>query len=203
MQTKHTPGPWRLTESGDAIVSADGGTLIVETGQDYWKNLEAAAAGASSDIAKRHLPQVRANARLIAAAPELLEALVAILETADLSFGEGEQAAKVGNAVISQARAAIEKANGKDHPPATPDRGEFDGYKVSLSCDPAYYGSECTDADAERIFGKLSELIRSQFPGIQVARWDDTRRSSATTGPDEAVCDEIHQWISDNWTKAL
>ena len=136
-------------------------------------------------------------------APELLEALVAILETADLSFGEGEQAAKVGNAVISQARAAIEKANGKDHPPATPDRGEFDGYKVSLSCDPAYYGSECTDADAERIFGKLSELIRSQFPGIQVARWDDTRRSSATTGPDEAVCDEIHQWISDNWTKAL
>ena len=113
MQTKHTPGPWRLTESGDAIVSADGGTLIVETGQDYWKNLEAAAAGASSDIAKRHLPQVRANARLIAAAPELLEALVAILETADLSFGEGEQAAKVGNAVISQARAAIAKAEGK------------------------------------------------------------------------------------------
>ena len=83
MQTKHTPGPWRLTESGDAIVSADGGTLIVETGQDYWKNLEAAAAGASSDIAKRHLPQVRANARLIAAAPKMADWIASALRMVD------------------------------------------------------------------------------------------------------------------------
>ena len=104
---------------------------------------------------------------------------------------------------IELARAAIAKVGVDGQTPATLERGEFDGYKVSLSCDPVYYGSECTDADAQRIFRNLAELIRSQFPGIQVARWDDTRRSSATTGPDEAVCDEIHQWISDNWTKAL
>ena len=110
---KHTPGPWRLTESGDAIVSADGGTLIVETGQDYWKNLEAAAAGASSDIAKRHLPQVRANARLIAAAPELLEALRAC----DLfltAHGQGWfNASNEGRNAWKMARAAIAKAEGK------------------------------------------------------------------------------------------
>ena len=111
MQTKHTPGPWRLTESGDAIVSADGGTLIVETGQDYWQNLEAAAAGASSDIAKRHLPQVRANARLIAAAPELLEALKQA--TAALAWHEQVHGVAMDAVVVEKARAAIAKAQGK------------------------------------------------------------------------------------------
>ena len=116
---KHTPGPWRLTESGDAIVSADGGTLIVETGQDYWKNLEAAAAGASSDIAKRHLPQVRANARLIAAAPELLEALkgcAAMLAECAKQHrldGSGEGHGTLADKHAAIARAAIDKATGE------------------------------------------------------------------------------------------
>ena len=122
MQTKHTPGPWRLTESGDAIVSADGGTLIVETGQAYWKNLEAAAAGASSDIAKRHLPQVRANARLIAAAPELLEALKACEKELDTWHNwqlasnpnyPKSDGAHVVREVLCASRAAIAKAEGK------------------------------------------------------------------------------------------
>jgi hypothetical protein len=65
MQTQHTPGPWILTQGEDVYVSLAPDNVIrcmderssVATGQDY------------------------ANARLIAAAPELLEALRKAVET--------------------------------------------------------------------------------------------------------------------------
>ena len=116
---KHTPGPWRITNNGDAIVSDDGGTLIVETGQAYWQNLEAASAGAGHEIAKRHLPEVQANASLIAAAPELLEALkgchAMLTECAKQHRldGSGEGHGSMADKHAAIARAAIAKATGE------------------------------------------------------------------------------------------
>lgn len=60
-ETKHTPGPWSVAETQE-------GTLIksdVEPG--YFARIQGACAGA-------HGKQGAANARLIAAAPELLAA---------------------------------------------------------------------------------------------------------------------------------
>ena len=109
MSATHTPGPWELACDGCAIVGANGGTQIVETGKAYWSNLAAAAAQGST-LAQKHLPEVEANARLIAAAPELLamlERLVpAMPDLGDIDLGEDD------NALLDEARALIAKVKG-------------------------------------------------------------------------------------------
>ena len=76
-------------------------------------------------------------------------------------------------------------------------------YTVFVSDEPSYYGSECSQEDADAISDKLCEMIQRQFPGIQTDIWSDGDGSSKTTGPDDNVCDEINEWISSNWTAAL
>lgn len=96
MNGKHTPGPWSQDKYGN-VISADKETIKVE--------------GVS--LSGRSTEETRANARLIAAAPELLAALEAMLEavrqnidgippTADQIF------AKAGHSAV----AAIAKATG-------------------------------------------------------------------------------------------
>ena len=110
MTAQHTPGPWRIViESADpewAIIVDTGGGIVAnvnsETGPD-----------ASSAPATRKMPR-DANARLIAAAPELLAALERILRAHD----SGNNGAYMGEAVLckmfaTQARAAIAKAQAK------------------------------------------------------------------------------------------
>jgi hypothetical protein len=67
MSTKHTPGPW-LYITGDewshSVVTEEGELPSGDMG--YWT---------VASINKNREPQHKANARLIAAAPELLEAL--------------------------------------------------------------------------------------------------------------------------------
>lgn len=76
-------------------------------------------------------------------------------------------------------------------------------YTVFVSDEPSYYGSECSQEDADAISDKLCEMIQRQFPGIQTDLWSDGDGSSKTSGPDDNVCDEINEWISNNWTAAL
>jgi hypothetical protein len=84
------------------------------------------------------------------------------------------------------------------------DVDDYSGYTVRISNEPSYYdGSECTQQDADEIAANLGNLIRSEFPGINIERHTDGTGSSKTTGPDEVVIEEIDQWISDNWTAAL
>lgn len=87
-KTKYTPGPWKyggnLKTGGVAVTGTSG--LICET---------------LADITDDH----RANARLIAAAPELLEALKYLVETYPVVFT---------SAGINQAKIAIAKAEGRD-----------------------------------------------------------------------------------------
>ncbi len=85
--SKHTPGPW-ATDGGDTVVAM--GNQIVVTAP--------APDGASRE-------EMKANARLIAAAPDLL----AVLENMFTEFGDFEYDV----AAISAARAAIAKAKGE------------------------------------------------------------------------------------------
>ena len=78
----------------------------------------------------------------------------------------------------------------------------YKNYTAQIIADPSYYGSECTQAD--QIAAQLTAMIALAFPGIAVREWTDTIGGSASTlGPDQSVCDEIDQWISENWTAAL
>lgn len=88
----HTPGPW-------ARIIADG--YIVRHPQIYSDTGPVANATWLGDS---RLEELNANARLIAAAPELLEALEALLD-----YENGIQKAKAEQ----MARAAITKAGGE------------------------------------------------------------------------------------------
>jgi hypothetical protein len=96
--TQHTPGPWTHSQWGQTIsINADGFTGIANINP---------SGNHKSGIPK---PEDRANARLIAAAPDLLE--TAKLALADLQESEkrnGYQNFKSGELL----RAAIAKAEG-------------------------------------------------------------------------------------------
>jgi hypothetical protein len=78
----HTPGPWRVCDEQEQILGPEGEIIVWETGTN------------------------EANNRLIAAAPELLEALEAIATGAYDTEGDWR------SWVIERARAAIAKARG-------------------------------------------------------------------------------------------
>ena len=92
MKTEHTQGPWK-TEGWENLVvnSADGHTMTL-------------AAGGKDAC----LEELKANARLIAAAPELLVALKAITDYDEGSSEEGTY----GSEVMERCRAAISKVEG-------------------------------------------------------------------------------------------
>jgi len=94
MTAKHTPGPW-------AVRTIDQSLATVET-QDGEYNICTAAQLRGDDWQTEHAER-KANARLIAAAPELLEALQFVMTAS------GEQ---LGTA-FEQAQAAIAKATGE------------------------------------------------------------------------------------------
>jgi hypothetical protein len=100
-KSNHTPGPWIRVDqhpvSYTAVIVAPSGEICSLVG----------------GYVHARLAEREANARLIAAAPELLEALEAILElegeAVDCNlYGTGETERQVFN----QARAAISKARG-------------------------------------------------------------------------------------------
>ena len=106
MEAKHTPGPWVHT-----------GNTVQSVGRYYSSTLIATTSMAP------HFEHAEANARLIAAAPELYDALRELLTDMVIAQGNMRKAAKrdpawEGCAEIIQprvdaARAAIAKAEGK------------------------------------------------------------------------------------------
>jgi hypothetical protein len=105
MDSKHTPGPYRVyahPRLGAVRVLDVAGALVADT----FTNL-------------RPQSECEANARLIAAAPDLLEALVTLLECTEWiddagPDGETYQSPELKKA-ISDAKAAIGKAEGTTH----------------------------------------------------------------------------------------
>lgn len=74
MTTKHTPGPWCLNNG--AIIGNNGGTFVAEEPRLQWQATFLKDSN-SLPVEKQQqiIAEAKANARLIAAAPELLEAL--------------------------------------------------------------------------------------------------------------------------------
>jgi hypothetical protein len=95
-ETKHTPGPWTLTKERALVV--DGQAL------EHQAYMVSSAPGCTI-VAAVVATKSAANARLIAAAPELLEALRAIEWTAG-----GANDKHNAFQIINIARAAIAKA---------------------------------------------------------------------------------------------
>lgn len=91
MTTKHTPGPWKVIDRRPhfGIVQVGKGGVIATIPSNTIK---------SND-------EKQANAALIAAAPELLEALIDIVQAHDVKMGKSAIELR-----ISLARAAIAKA---------------------------------------------------------------------------------------------
>lgn len=99
--SKHTPGPWIALNTHDIFTAlgaknAEGTECFADDGWHI----------ADVDQGDLNLDEMRANARLIAAAPELLEALVNLLKVHE---GEGGTKYHAGDI----ARAAIAKATGE------------------------------------------------------------------------------------------
>lgn len=94
MSNKHTPGPW-------AHINPDGFT--VRHPQVY---SDTGPVCNVTWLGDGRIDELRANARIIAAAPDLLEALQEIVAAAD-----GEGWAQL-DATLANARAAITKATG-------------------------------------------------------------------------------------------
>ena len=93
--SKHTPGPWKAKKWVGTDPYDDPDRPFVEVGNVHWspKNWKPAAA----------IKQT-ANARLIAAAPELLEALENLLKVHEGEGGTQHNAADIARAAIAKAK---------------------------------------------------------------------------------------------------
>lgn len=97
---KHTPGPWTLEAGRNFITSS--GEFYLTYGQDKYKNPKF-----------RDFCELDANARLIATAPELLEALELLARIHGFYSGPECQQLECECYVCLKARAAIAKAKGE------------------------------------------------------------------------------------------
>ena len=98
----HTPGPWFGVPYGD------GDSLVICSDQHgQWRICFMATPG--DMFSHDRMDTIRANARLIAAAPELLEALEGLLR--DLAYDDEEGLFEHSETVIN-ARRAIARATG-------------------------------------------------------------------------------------------
>jgi hypothetical protein len=86
MKNTHTPGPWQVYNGGAII-----GTIEYASGVEYIANV-------------RHIPnESMANARLLASAPDMFDALQAIVD----AYGERD------TLLMAQVKAALAKAKGE------------------------------------------------------------------------------------------
>lgn len=105
-QAKYTPGPWEtLPEECDKPYIRVRGT---RPGERY--KIANVLTLAYEGVPAREADETRANARLIAAAPDLLEAAAAVVARWDTP--NWKDAAPTGE-VIARLRAAIAKARGE------------------------------------------------------------------------------------------
>jgi hypothetical protein len=110
MKTSHTPGPWALGEFNehlgyDCMTSGVRAGQAVLDGMDYGQKL-------CEEISEEGKARMLADARLIAAAPDLLASLEGLFEQCAMThkyWGDGSNT-KEADAAIAAARAAIAKA---------------------------------------------------------------------------------------------
>ncbi len=94
---KHTPGPWicsPVANFSDTLIS------FIQSGETPVAQLRGLTTGQEEEA--------KANAKLIAAAPELLEALQAVLMYEKRGADKGEP--RIGNGILAIIHTAIKKA---------------------------------------------------------------------------------------------
>ena len=107
--SKHTPGPWELDDNQG---SRDYITINAPThgalASVVWQMEDDKADG-------RRSPACEANAHLISSAPDLLDALQAILDAGKIAgvFGPFDEIGKIPAALYREGRTAIAKAKGE------------------------------------------------------------------------------------------
>jgi len=111
MTAKHTPGPWLHEVGPDAPIGS-----VVTFGGDPIASTCANALVPGSNGSRAQHEMRNANARLIAAAPELLEALIALVERrfeVAKKLGVSRKEALGSDGRYQKALAAILKATGE------------------------------------------------------------------------------------------
>jgi hypothetical protein len=93
-EMKYTPGPWQFNEENGRIA-------------DQKNDPVAYISGRARQFGKERLTTPSFNGRLIAAAPELLEALEALLDISPVATNGGDKE------IHRRAEAAIRKAKGE------------------------------------------------------------------------------------------
>jgi hypothetical protein len=113
MTSKHTPGPWEVAEeNGDYFVQVASQPSVGHPMFDRYRIIHGWVGGDGTDSPKPELGTPIANARLIAAAPELLEALQKLVDSC--ADSDGAQYGTLGTSFVrSIATAAIAKATGE------------------------------------------------------------------------------------------
>ncbi len=102
----HTPGPWRYERATDGFRAPD---------KDDFQIVAQNSVCPGTVWGGAFTPEGKANARLIAAAPDLLEALKALATAHQQTIeGEGFDAEHCDCPVLDDARAAIAKATRVD-----------------------------------------------------------------------------------------
>ena len=102
---KHTPGPWVVETAGDEF-------RVATSERSFDGSTVGYRIATIVDTALWVYPEHRANARLVAAAPELLGALEA-LEAACATIGKHHCPLEIDHPKRVAARAAIAKAQGE------------------------------------------------------------------------------------------
>jgi hypothetical protein len=95
VSAKHTPGPWKIDRQDDEVVMVD-----------------ASSGPAICDVYGDHNGERDANARLIAAAPDLYSALVELLDASNIAELPLREESERLDRAEDAARAAIKKARG-------------------------------------------------------------------------------------------
>jgi len=108
-KTKHTPGPWEISPKNEAIITGENGDVNIAT---MWEAFHL------DERTGERVEEAYANARLIAAAPDLLEALenLVFLHTCEQEGIEsGQPTPEEWYTAVNAAEKAIQKAKGDGH----------------------------------------------------------------------------------------
>jgi hypothetical protein len=103
----HTQGPWHMgAGNGEGSIFADNGRTRLETGGATLYPIARIGLGWNE-------VEDEANARLIAAAPELMAALIQAVDALEFWFPRWGDPGGTASEMMNQARAAIAKATGR------------------------------------------------------------------------------------------
>ena len=105
MKTKHTPGPWNCSDNYNGVIPIDAPT----TSTGYESSVEICRVTCDDE------ESMVANAKLISSAPDLLEALEAILPEFEMLYEQFDPDGQLGAWIewSVMAQKAIHKAKGE------------------------------------------------------------------------------------------